>query len=53
MMAEILHVPTSGDMPEEDRPALCESAAVSLARRFSAEEIRTIAEMATRMKGDA
>ncbi len=46
-------VPTSGDMPEEDRPALCESAAVSLARRFSAEEIRTIAEMAVQMKGDA
>ncbi len=47
------YVPTSRDEPEEDRPALCESAAVSLARRFSAEEIRTIAEMATRMKGDA
>ncbi len=43
----------SRDTPEEDRPALCESAAVSLARRFSADEIRTIAEMATRMKGDA
>ncbi len=47
------YVLTSGDAPEEDRPALCESAAVSLARRFSAEEIRTISEMAVRMKGDA
>ncbi len=46
-------VTTSVDKPEEDRPALCESAAVSLARRFSADEIRTIAEMAVRMKGDA
>ncbi len=46
-------VTTSGDTLEQDRPALCESAAVSLARRFSAEEIRTIAEMAVRMKGDA
>ncbi|MDP9485017.1 MAG: SprT-like domain-containing protein [Actinomycetota bacterium] len=46
-------VPTSRDKLEEDRPALCESAAVSLARRFSAEEIRTIAEMAVRMKGGA
>ncbi len=47
------HVLASRDKPEEDRPALCESAAVSLARRFSADEIRTIAEMAVRMKGDA
>ncbi len=47
------YVLASRDKPEEDRPALCESAAVSLARRFSADEIRTIAEMAVRMKGDA
>ncbi|MDP9458042.1 MAG: hypothetical protein M3Q60_20230, partial [Actinomycetota bacterium] len=44
---------SSRDAPEEDRPAMCEDAAKSLARRFSADEIRTIAEMAVRMKGDA
>jgi hypothetical protein len=46
-------VTASGDKPEEGRPAMCEGAAKSLARRFSVEEIRTIAEMAVRMKGDA
>jgi hypothetical protein len=47
------HVPASGDKPEEDRPALCKSAAVSLARRFSVEEIRAITEMAIQAKEEA
>ncbi len=46
-------VTTSGDTPEEDRPALCKSAAVSLAQRFSVEEIRTIAEIAIQAKEEA
>ena len=41
-----VYVPTSGDKPEEDRSAMCEDAAHRLARRFSVEEIRTIAAMA-------
>ncbi len=44
------HVPARRDKPQEDRCALCESAAASLARRFSVEEIRGIAEMAIRKK---
>ncbi len=46
-------VPTSGDTPEEDRPALCKSAAVSLTRHFSVEEIRTITDMAIQAKEEA
>ncbi len=45
------YVPASGDKPEEDRSAMCEKAADSLARRFSAEEIRAIAETALRKTG--
>ncbi len=46
-------VPISGDTLEEDRPALCKSAAVSLAQRFSVEEIRAITEIAVQAKEEA